>query len=893
MAIPILKTKLYIPPMRPELVPRPRLIERLNARVHRKLTLVSAPPGFGKTTLLAEWAGLCGRPVAWVSLDEGDNDPARFLAYLIAALQRVEESIGEGVLDMAASPHPPSMEDLVAMLINQAVTVSFAPILILDDYHLIGARPIHEALSFLLDHLPPQMHVVIATRADPPLPIARLRGRAQLAELRQADLRFTPDKAAEFMNKVTGLDLSSEQVAALTSRTEGWIAGLQMAAMSMRRKDVAGFIAAFAGSHEYIVDYFTGEVLDQQTEIVKTFLLQTSVLDRLTGSLCDAVTGQCGGQQMLERLKEANLFLVSLDDERRWYRYHGLFADLLRKRLQQAQPEVMSDLHRRASEWYEQNDLLAEAIEHALSANEFEGAARLIEQIPGPVLMHNQVATFLRWVGALPDEVVRARPRLCVLHAGALLARGRRPDLIESRLQEAAESAAFATVAGEVTALRSVLALFREDMPCSIELAHRALELLPEDNLFLRGLVAESLGSAYRASGDVVSAIRAFDEAVRIGQKSDSPVGAAMTLCHLAELYVRQAKLGEARSRYEQALALAVGRQGRPLPVASMALIGMGELLYEWDQVDAAARYVAEGIELAGSVWETGALDGYIALARVRQAQSDPDGARKAIGRARQVAIQFEITESDDWIVAAHQARLWIRQGNVAGALAWARGRGLYGKDGLDGRQDEGVSPWYDLYELERITLARLWIAHDRPDRALEGLAPLLQEARRLRRTGSAIEILVLEALAHRARGDAGEALVALKEALAFAEPEGYVRIFVDEGARMSELLRQAATRGIAAGYVDSLLAAFKEKKEKKAPALQPPASTAKLVEPLSERELEVLRLWATHLTRVEIAKMLCVSVNTIRFHLKNIYGKLDVHQRDEAICRAKELQLL
>ena len=437
MSTSILATKLYIPPPRPKVVLRPRLVERLDEGLHHKLTLISAPAGFGKTTLVSEWVASCERATAWLSLDEGDNDLARFLAYLVAALQTIMADMGEGVLAVLQSPQPPPIESMLTALLNEITATPDDFILVLDDYHVMDAQPVDHALTFLLEHLPPQMHLVIATREDPQLPLARLRARGQLTELRAADLRFTPSEAAEFLNRVMGLNLSADDIAALETRTEGWITGLQMAALSMQgRSDTASFIQAFTGSHRFVLDYLVEEVLQRQPEHMRSFLLQTAVLDRLNGSLCDAVTGREDGRGMLETLERGNLFVIPLDDRRQWYRYHHLFADVLQTRLMEEWPDQVSALHRRASVWYEQNGLPSDAIRHALAAEDFERAADLIE-LAGPVVEESsQTATWLGWVRALPDELVRARPVLSVWYAYALLGRGEM-EAAEARLTDA------------------------------------------------------------------------------------------------------------------------------------------------------------------------------------------------------------------------------------------------------------------------------------------------------------------------------------------------------------------------------------------------------------------------------------------------------------------------
>jgi LuxR family maltose regulon positive regulatory protein len=935
--MPLLHTKLYIPPHRSELVPRLQLVERLNEGIKAKLTLVSAPAGFGKTTLLSEWANQAQPPkVAWLSLDKGDNDPARFLAYLVAALQRVEESIGAGVLSALQLPQPPSAEELLTTLINQinasaASALALAQahpesslrhsdngrsvlnfVLVIDDYHVIAAPPIHKALNFLLEHMPANMHLIIATRADPPLHLARLRGCGQLNELRAPDLRFTLEEAMAFFNTVMKLDLSPEEVAALSARTEGWIASLQMAAISMlgRKRtqdahDVSAFVKAFAGSHRFILDYLMEEVLDQQSPAIQEFLIKTSILERLTAPLCEAVLSPVSDrppQAILEYLESSNLFIVPLDDERRWYRYHHLFSDLLQQRLQQQVGEQdLAILHRQASRWYEDNGLINGAIEHALAAKDFERAAQLIEGAAEATWMRKGAATILNWVEALPDDLLRIRPLLCVYHALALLMSGRPVEAVESRLQDALAAGGAGSVAGEIALVRALIATYRGDTHQGAELSHRALELLPEESLFLRSLIAGLLGLNYMYRGDVVAATEALEAASRLGQQVGNLVNAVLALSHLAELCIVQGQLYEARAYYTQALDLAVDDKGRKWPVYGVALMGLGELLREWNDLEASARNFTEGIELVREFGDIWAISGYTALARVKQEQGDVEAAHEAIHAARQMAIRFDATEMDDIRVAAYQALLWISQGDIEAASRWAETRGLEAAVGVS--ESEGVEgktrqPFLD--EFEYITLARLYIAQRRPDEALALLEPLLQRVETAGWVIFVIDILVLQSLAHQARGDVESALVTLERALSLAEPEGFVRTFVDEGEPMARLLRKAVSKGITPTYASKLLGVLdvqsKDKRSWTQEVLLSPVARhpqEALVEPLSERELEVMQLLTTHLTSSEIADELFIAASTVRSHIKNIYGKLGVHSRTDAVQRAKELALL
>jgi LuxR family maltose regulon positive regulatory protein len=889
----LLQTKLNVPPVRPELVPRPRLIERLNAGFHCKLTLISAPAGFGKTTLLSEWAMGCGRPVAWLSLDGGDNDPVRFWAYFIAALQREQAEIGKAALMMLQSPQPPAAEVFLTGLINEITAADPAPFaLVLDDYHLIKAQPIHNALAFLLDHMPSQMNLVIATRADPPLHIARLRGRGQLAELRLTDLRFTPDEATRFLNQAMNLSLSIDDVTALASRTEGWIAGLQMAAVSMQgREDTASFVHAFTGSDRHILDYLVEEVLQRQPDHIQTFLLQTAILERLTGFLCDAITGQADGQATLEMLERANLFTVPLDNERRWYRYHRLFADLLQRRLRQAQPDRVPILHRRASEWYEQNGFLDAAINHALSAEDLERAAHLIEQAAEATLMRSEVATLLRWVDALPDEMVRARPTLCLFHAWALLLGGRPINIVESRLQSIDGDA---DLVSKASALRAFVAIFQGQLSRAAQLSREALDQLAEDDVFLRGIATWMSAFFDMVDGDIVGSTQALDRIATASQEAGNVMIAVMTTCSLAELHLTRGQLGKAREIYQRALELATDERGQRLPIAGMALIGLGEIWREQNDLEAADRYLSEGIEQIKRWGEIGALDGYISLAYVRQARGDLDGTRDAIQKAQQLAVKFDATKMDDDLVAAHRASLWVMQGEVELSLHWLEGQKLT-VDAvlveLEERHSSGIrsDPGRRRRTAEYVALARLLIARGRHNEALAVLELLMKVAEKHGLNGRVIKFQVLKAIAYQAQGDLAQALATLERALSLAKLEGYVRIFVDEGEPMRALLRQAAARGIAAEYVGRLLAAFDGDVEEASPY----ADTQPLIEPLSERELEVLRLLTTHLSSTEIAEELYISVHTVRYHIKSIYSKLGAHRRADAVDQARELKLL
>ena len=905
MATPILLTKLYIPPPRPSVVLRPRLIARLNAGLHGALTLIAAPAGFGKTTLVSDWVAGNARPTAWLSLDAGDNDPARFLAYLVAALQTIAPHLGAGVVGALQSPQPPPIEALLTVLLNDLTALPDPVVLVLDDYHVIDAQPVDRALTFLLERLPPQLHLVIATRADPQLPLARLRARGQLTELRAADLRFTPSEAATFLKQVMGLTLSPADIATLDERTEGWIAGLQLAALSLRgHPDVPGFIQAFAGDHRYIMDYLVDEVLRRQPDPVRAFLLQTALLDRLSGPLCDAVTGQDDGKATLEALERGNVFVVPLDDRRQWYRYHHLFASVLAARLRAEQPAQVALLHRRASAWHERHGSAGEAIRHALAGGEGERAADLVERAWPAMGRSSQQATLLGWLEALPDEVIRRRPVLSAVYGGALLACGQLGG-VEARLRDAerwldpaadrremvvVDEETFRRLPGSIAVWRAGHALVLGDVAETVKHARQALDLIPEDDDLGRGGAVALLGLAYWASGDLEAAHRTYAEGMarvrRAGHIADAINGAIA----VAEIRMAQGRLHEAMRAYEQASRLATA-QGEPVPRGTADMhVGMSELHREQNDLPAATRRLLSGQELGEHAeWPQNRYRWRVAMARIREAQGDLDGALDLLDEAERRYVRDFFPNVRP--IAALKARVWVKQGRVGDALGWARERGLSAEDDLS-----------YLREFEHLTLARALLTRHTGDRAARSLREAMRLLERLLhaaeaggRTGSVIEILALQALAHQAHGDLPAALASLERALRLAEPEGYVRLFVEEGPPMARLLRDAAARGIMPAYTDTLLAACGVEQPRKAGETPHPIASAArpLIEPLSERERDVLRLLATELSGPEIAAELAIAVSTVRTHTKRIFSKLDVTNRRAAVKRAAELDLL
>ena len=852
---------------------------------------MSAPAGFGKTTLVSEWVAGCGKPVAWLSLDEGDKDLSRFLVYLVAALQGVAPNLGAGALRALESPQPPSTEALLTVLLNEITAVPDSFVLVLDDYHMIDARAVDQALAFLLEHLPPQMHLVITTREDPKLPLARLRARGQMTELRAADLRFTISEAAEFLEGVMGLNLSAEDVALLDIRTEGWIAGLQLVALSVQgRRDATRFIKSFTGSHRFVLDYLLEEVLQRQPESVQAFLLQTAILDRLSGPLCDAVTEREGGGGMLEVLEQGNLFVVPLDEERRWYRYHHLFAEVLRQRLHQftASPTNSSaagalggvtELHLRASVWYEDNDLELEAFRHAAAANDVERCERLIQGKGMPLYLRGGAAPVLNWLGSLPKAVLDARPSLWVMYATALSIAGQMTH-VEQKLQDAERAMRGVQdtvpddkardLIGRIADLRALVALMAAD-PRPIETiiaqSRRALEYLHPQNLTGRAATNWKLGLAYQFRGDRAAARQAHAEAVAISEASGNVhVNILATTC-LGYLQELDNQLSLATQTYRRVLHL-VGDP--PGPVTCEAHVGLARIYYQWNDLKAAEEHGQMSAQLSRQLEIDSFVTSELFLARLKLAQGDVSSATSVLDEAeafvRRYNFMFRLPD-----VAAAQVLTLLRLGNLTVAAQLAQ-----------------------TFELP-LSRARVHLAQGDPPAALALLEPLRQRAEAKRWADEELEATVLQAVAYHLNGKQEKALQRLSEVLTLAEPEGFVRTFVDEGEPMAHLLREAASHRMMPNYVGKLLAAFEAEAKKSAKTFHvPPALPAhNLVEPLSERELEVLRLIAQGLSNCEISKRLFRAVSTIKGYNQIIFDKLQVQSRTEAVARARELELL
>jgi LuxR family transcriptional regulator, maltose regulon positive regulatory protein len=900
----LLAAKVSIPRTRPDRLARARLFQRLEEGMGRALVLVCAPAGFGKTTLLADWVGSSNWAVAWLSLDPDDNDPARFWRYVAAALDRAREGLGEQLRPLLAAPTPLPGQGVVTALINQLEAEPEELVLVLDDYHLIDSTAIHDSLAFLLRHLPPQLHLAIASRSDPPLPLAWLRASDQLTELRAAELRFTPEEAAAFLQEVWKLDLPAQTVAALEARTEGWVVGLQLAALSLRgRPDPEGFLDAFTGTHRYVLDYLTEEVLARQPNRVRTFLLETSILERLNGPLCDAVTRDSDGQGMLEELERVNLFLVPLDEERRWWRFHHLFADLLRARLLQLQPERVPELHRRAAGSCEQHGLIDEAIRHTVAAGEVPWATRLVEQHLGETLRRGE-GKLVRWLALLPDEAVQARPGLCLAKAMTELdldhvssverllehaERAFHPGQGQQPFQIPTHGGMVAEVPAAIALVRAELAFDQGDADATAAFARSALAQMAEEEHGPRLFAQWLLVVAEWMRGHLPDTEPAFAELLAQAKAAPVPYPLLSSCYMLGLVQQAQGKLGAALRTYREGLRLATEGGRFSAYHAGEAHVGIAQVLYQRNQLDEAFQHASQGVELCRQVVELTELDvALVALAWIRQAMGDPDAALEAMDEACRIYSRPDVT-SLGYPAHSERARLLLALGRVEEAARWTRERGLTAQDEVS-----------YLRERDHLVLARVLLAQSQPEQALGLLERLDALAESQGRTGSLIGIRAVRALALQAAENHQRAVSLLAETLTLAQPEGYVRVFADEGPPMAALLRsligarqrgRAATgSGAATEHLHQVIRAFP-------PAMATAGDTipvqSGLVELLTERELEVLRLLAAGRRNRDIAQELVVTQETVKKHLSHIFDKLGATNRTQAVAHARRLGLI
>jgi LuxR family maltose regulon positive regulatory protein len=912
----LLRTKLFVPPLRPKLVPRPHLIRRLNQglRPGCKLVLVSAPAGYGKTTLLSEWIvkSDLASSAAWLSIDQDDNDPRRFWSYILAAIQVMRPGTGAAAMSALQLDKPLSIKLLLTNLINELAVLEETLILILDDLHLINEPQIHDQLAFFLDHVPLSSRIVVSSRASAPWPIARMRTRREIVELLIEDLRFTLDESAALLNKMMGLGLSAEDLSILDVRTDGWIAGLQMAALSLiNQEDRSGFVRAFSGTHRYVLDYLIEEVLDRQPVDMQKFLLKSSILDRLTGPLCDAImeadpreqaslditpiediglgddrlNDSPSSQKYLEQLEDANLFIVPLDDQRSWYRYHHLFADLLRARLSQDLPDIVDILHQRASAWFENQGLVPEAIKHAVSAGDLDTVERLIAGNVFALIHQRNLDTVASWLDSLPGEAIQDRPWLRVAMGWVLVYSGPIEEL--GQLLKGLDLNEDRRLSGHVAAMSSLVASYKGEKSRAVIFARQALAQLPKDEQAARGFTIGTLAYLLLENGELSAAAETLEEAIAVSKAKGDATATIMTQCDLAGIQFTMGNLAQSTSTCHEAMTLGRDqlkqrREGRPMPVAGgCAFRRMSQVLQERNDLDGALYHAKEHIRLyEQGGWFEGLIAGSIRLADVYRSLGDLEHGHEAIQTARRLAGDYLPETRRD--IDAHEARMWLAEGDLAAASSWA-----------SGFAPSATRSFQNMFP--NMVLARIFVAQNKLEEALGLIRRLLVINEEAGAGRYVIELLLLQALARQLRGDSQQALASIERALTLAEPEGYIRSFVEPGPMIAELLRGCIAQGKHVVYLGKLLDAFEAEERVKASlhAVGWELRDAGYLDPLSQRELEVLRLMTTSLTQREIADQLFISVNTLRSHVKSIYSKLDVHNRMESVRRAQDLGLL
>lgn len=894
----LLATKLYLPVQPTRHVPRQDLLQRIRRDFMqgKRLTLISASAGYGKTQLAVEWIRSQGLPASWISLDSGDNDFVRFARYLITSLRMLHPELGEACLQQLNNAQLPGVEGLLTPLVNELTELPDRQyfLLVLDDYHLIQAQAVHDAITFLVDYLPPHAHLVLITRADPPLPLARWRGRGQLNELRLVDLRFDAAETEAYLEMTLKMHLSTAELDALVARSEGWIAGLQMAAASLRKQDdVTAFMQALSGSQRNILDYLIEEVLLHLPEETQNFLICTSFLDRLCGPLCDAVLELPGtSQALLESFERENLFIIPLDDHRCWYRYHHLFADLLKIRLyQRLDPDGVVKLGERACQWYESHALIPEAVELALRGEDYSRAALLIEKSAEEMLRHGELVTFKHWIEKLPVEFMMEQPSLYLYRAWALLWSGSPFEEINTSLQpfKNIELPTTGLQSARLLSLYAFLSLFQGEIPTAVHYAQSVLKELPTQEVFLRSMATMVLASAAQIQNLEDRGEQFHDKAIQEGISSGNLLLSVSMLSSLASMMQKEGRLNEAERKYQQALELAVDAQGRTLPIATRPLVGLASISLERNQLTGVEQQLQRAVQLSQSWGANALVSAYMILARAQECLGKLREAQESLDKARQQARQFDLTEMDDLSVEIFQQRLNLVKNDMQAIQTWTERRGLWGIDPQEGLNASDFTNAH-MRKYEYPILARLYLCLGNPQKALEFLNALLPHVRTARRAGLVIETQLLTALALQSLKRQSEALNMLKDAVQMAEPEMYKRLFIDDGPDLLPLMIALIPRLTDHRLVDFIegillsIPTYEANRQKSSP----------LIEPLSDRELEILRLLVdTSLSAAQIADQLCISVSTVRTHIKSIYSKLDVHRRMEAANRSRELKLI
>lgn len=886
MTFPIIATKLYFPPMRFKVVARPRLVEKLTAGMRGPLTLISAPVGYGKTTLMSEWHAGLGNdfPAAWLSLDTNDNDLERFLKYLTAALESINPGIVSNTASLLNSPQLPPLEAILTTFINDIDNRDKDIVLVLDDYQVITDPTIHNALSFVLDHCPSNLHLVLLTRVDPPFPLSRLRVRMELTEIRAADLRFTVFEIEDFLTNVMQIKLPTADINALEAQTEGWIAGLQLAALSIQgSNDFSTFMENFSGSHHYVVDYMIEEVLNRQPEEIKSFLLQTSILERMNAQLCNSLTHRTDSQIILEKLELRNLFVIPLDEQRQWYRYHHFFTDLLRNRLQHSHPEKISKLHHLASAWYQKNGFLAEALEHAISGTHYEDAAAMIEDQGNIMLANGAWGQLLKWLKTLPNEIIQPRPLLAIFYIWGLVLSGQMED-VERRLidlEHALSKGSFPIQENKILhwhlqAIRGRAAYLSGDFQMAVDLTSKALDNLDEQEKTFRSILGITLGSSYFLAGELSDASRILAETQKVSQQADNLMYAIDAAGALAQIQEAQGNLRDAAETYQEIIHLSQNHVNTNLMAA---YLNLGNVLYEWNKLEEAEKKYQACLEISEKIHSLdGTLFALLGLAKTSQAQWDADRAAKFIQQAEQSLPNFSQS-----ILGLHAeallAQMALSRGDLKSAVNWAAGHSLPAEESL-------ISNLF-MRKVEYLTIARMMILQNRAEEAEIFLEKVYNCAEVAGLFSCQIEALVLIAFARGQQYNTSGAIMALVQALEYAEPAGYIRIFADVGAPFIELLQQAGLQSNLRVYVQKILSAINSTE------LNAPATGNGLPDLLSERELEVLELLALGKTNKEIAQALFLATGTVKKHLYNIYSKLGVNNRTECARRAQEMKLI